>query len=176
MCFWMPDTSLSFLSFKETFKDWGFLFLCFCDILVEIQRVNSETHSTVPVVSDLDKLLSQCLSQYAIPLALKPSFSLPLALSLSLSFYLLTSPLLPACLPSLPSSLVSPLHPSLRHSQHVTSFISSIALSTCLPFFFLPKCYYLISLGVLRHTNSPKISFFVFTVTSLVLRRFLFFS
>lgn len=72
------------------------------------------------------------------------------AFSLHLCLSVLLSLLSPACLLSLLSLPVSSIHPSLRHSQRVTSSISSISRSTCLSFFFfsLPKCYYLISVGV----------------------------
>lgn len=109
-------------------------------------------------MSDLDKLLSQCLSQHAVTVVVKP-------LSLSPSLCLLN----PACLHSLLSSLVSSLRPSLHRSQCVTSFISSISLLTCLSFFFSSKMLLSNLRRGSRHTNSPKISLFRFHCQTLSL-------
>lgn len=132
---WMPDTpggsgEVHHFEVLVQGDSEGLEFLIFC--LSGIQGDNSDIYCTVPVVSDLDKLLSQCLSQHAITFV-----SLHLSLSLRWSqhaFSLLSSP-------------VSSPHPSLRRSQHVTFFISSISLSTRLSV-FLPKCDYQISIGV----------------------------
>lgn len=83
------------------------------------------------------------------------------AFSLHLCLSVLLSLLSPACLLSLLSLPVSSIHPSLRHSQHVTSSISSISRSTCLSFSFFFSSKMLLShlSGGFRHTNSPKILF-----------------
>lgn len=81
-------------------------------------------------MSDLDKLITACHHFF---FSLSPSASVdPSVPSLSLLFHLF------------------PLHPSLRHLQHVTTFISSISVST-----FPPSKMLLSNLSRgFRHPNS----------------------
>lgn len=133
---WWFWRSLSFLSFKETFKDFfNSVFVWYSSWDVESQQWDT-LNCTSGVKSW--QAFKPMLITVCHPICFKAmlfSCSLYFSFSPSLSLYILTSLLLPACLNSLLSSLVSPLHPSLCRSQHVTSFISSISLSTCLSFF-----------------------------------------
>lgn len=138
-----------------------------------IQRDGSDIHSTVPRVSDPDKLLSQCLSQHAFTFVLKPFLSISLSPSVSAD----------RSTPSLSSPHLFPLFflPSVVHSMYSLSFLAtfslSFSLSLVLSLSFSSKMLLSNLSRGFRHTNSPNVSFFCFRChfsISQILSRFLF--
>ena len=163
---WMPDTPGGTLevcnSIQEDFQRSGFLILYLCGTPARIHRVNSDTDWTVPVVSDLDKLLNQCLSQHAVTFVLKPSLSISLSPSFCLCWSQHASSL------SFPHAFPLFIPPSVDHSVWPLSFLAS--LFRLVSRFCLPKCYYLISAGVSDIQIHQIFLFLVFAVSSLLLK------
>lgn len=150
---WNPSWGWKSSAFWSSLSSRQYKIGVFNSLLVWNFADNHDIYGTVPAESDLDKLLSQCLSQHAITFVLKPSLSISLSVS----------PLIPACLlsPFLPHFLpLSP--PSVVHS--VPPLLFSASLFRLVSRFFLPKLWLCNSVGV-SDIQIPKPCLFSFSNT-----------